>query len=146
MEARLAVAYTGKREISETSRHRKRICTGKQVVAGVYDEGTAGQVIYSTLCRSVGIHRARHRLVSGDGAEWIPVMVRDRFPDATFQLDHYHLKVRLRKVAGDPKRAARWISWALAGQWSRIERSMTHLVARGPSIRRLPARSAPSSS
>lgn len=130
-EAKVAAAYTGKREISETSCHRKRICTGKQVVAGVYDEGTAGQVIYSTLCRSVGIHRARHRLVSGDGAGWIPVMVRDWFPDAVFQLDHYHLKVRLRKVAGDPKRAGRWISWALAGSWRRIERSMTHLVAKG---------------
>ena len=96
------------------------------------EEGTAGQIIYAQLCRSVGVHRARHRMVSGDGAEWIPVLVREWFPDHVFQLDHYHLKQRLRQAAaGDPARAGRWISWALSGAWRHIERSMTQLVARG---------------
>jgi hypothetical protein len=131
MEARLAVAYTGKRVLSPTARHPKRVVTGKVVVAGLWEEGTAGQVIYAWLSRSVGVHRARHRLVSGDGAEWIPVLVRNWFPDALFQLDHYHLKVRLRHVAGDPERASRWIAWTLGGQWHRVKRSMVHLVARG---------------
>lgn len=132
MEARLAVAYSGKRVLSEGARHRRRVVTGKVVVAGLWEEGAAGQLIYAWLCRSVGIHRARHLLVSGDGAEWIPVLVRNWFPDAAFQLDHHHLKARLRQVAaGDPKRAGRWIAWALAGSWRRIERSMAHLVARG---------------
>lgn len=88
----------------------------------------AGQVIYAALCRSVGVHRARHLMVSGDGAEWIPVLVRNWFPDDSFQLDHYHLKVKLRSVAEDPNGP---IAWALSGQWRRIERSLTHLVARG---------------
>lgn len=131
MEARLAVAYSGKQVLSRTARHPKRLVTGKVVVAGLWEEGAAGQVIYAALCRSVGIHRARHRLVSGDGAEWIPVLVRNWFPDCPFQLDHYHLKARLRQVAGDPERAGRWIAWALQGSWSRIERSMTQLVASG---------------
>ncbi|HWO71866.1 MAG TPA: UPF0236 family protein [Actinomycetota bacterium] len=131
MEARLAVAYTGKQIVSATARHRKRVVTGKVVVAGLWEEGQAGQVIYAWLSRSVGVHRARHLLVSGDGAEWIPVLVRNWFPDAVFQLDHYHLKVRLRQVAGDSERASRWIAWALQGQWRRVERSMAHLVARG---------------
>lgn len=131
-EAKVAAAYSGKQVVSPTARHRRRVVTGKCVVAGIYEEGTAGQIIYSALCRSVGIHRARHRLVSGDGAEWIPVMVREWFPDHAFQLDHYHLKARLRQAAGgDPERAGRWISWALAGSWRSIERSMAHLVARG---------------
>lgn len=131
-EAKVAAAYSGKQVVSATARHRKRVVTGKCVVAGVYEEGTAGQVIYAALCRSVGLHRARHKMVSGDGAEWIPVMVREWFPDHAFQLDHYHLKQRLRQAAGgDPKRAGRWIGWALAGQWRRIERSMSYLVARG---------------
>jgi hypothetical protein len=131
-EAKVAAAYRGKAVVSATARHPRRVVTGKVVVAGVYEQGTAGQVIYSALCRSVGLHRARHKMVAGDGAEWIPVLVREWFPDHAFQLDHYHLKQRLRHTAvGDPKRAGRWISWALAGQWSRIERSMVHLVARG---------------
>lgn len=130
-EAKVAVSYTGKRVVSRTARHRRRVVTGRCVVAGVFPEGTTGQTIYSELCRSVGLHRARHHLVSGDGAEWIPVLVREWFPDALYQLDHYHLKVRLRQVAGTEERARRWIDWALTGQWRRIERSMTHLVARG---------------
>ncbi|MGH2766739.1 MAG: UPF0236 family transposase-like protein [Actinomycetota bacterium] len=87
---------------------------------------------YAALCRSVGIHRARHTLVSGDGAEWIPVMVREWFPDAIVQLDHFHLKQKLRLAAGgDVDLAGRWISWALSGRWPSLARSMTHLVARG---------------
>lgn len=120
-EAKVAAAYRGKAVVSATARHRKRVVTGKAVVAGVYEEGTAGQVMYAALCRSVGLHRARHKMVSGDGAEWIPVLVRNWFPDHLFQLDHYHLKARLRKVAGDPARAGRWIGWALVGSWGPIE-------------------------
>jgi len=131
MEARIAVAYTGKRDVSTTARHRKRVVTGKVVVAGLWEEGSAGQVIYAWLSRSVMVHRARYVLVPGDGAEWIPVLVRNWFPDASFQLDHYHLKVRLRQVAGDPQRARRWIDWALGGQWRKVERSMGDLVRRG---------------
>ncbi len=131
MEARIAVAYTGKQEASLTARHRKRIVTGKVVVAGLWEEGSAGQVIYAWLSRSVMVHRARYLLVPGDGAEWIPVLVRNWFPGASFQLDHYHLKVRLRQAAGDPQRATRWISWTLAGQWRKVERSMADLVRRG---------------
>jgi hypothetical protein len=131
MEARIAVAYTGKRVLPETARHRKRLVTGKVVVAGLWAEGSAGQVISAWLTRSVGAHRARHRLVPGDGAEWIPVLVRNWFPDASFQLDHYHLKVKLREVAGDPQRARRWIDWTLGGHWRKVERSMADLVRRG---------------
>jgi hypothetical protein len=58
--------------------------------------------------------------MSGVQAEWIPVMVPNWFPETTFQLDHYHLKVGLRKLAADPARAGRRISWALARQWRRI--------------------------
>jgi len=131
-EAKVAAAYTGKRPASSTARHPRRTCTGKAVVAGVYEEGRAGPTIYAALCRSVGIHRARHSLVAGDGAEWIPVMVTEWFSGSVFQLDHYHLKQRLRLAAGgDPARASRWISWALRGQWRAIARSMAPLVRRG---------------
>ena len=130
MEAKVCAAYTGKQQTSETARHRKRLCTGKTLLAGFYDEHT-GPTFYANLCRSVGIHRARHTLVPGDGAEWIPVMVRGWFPEAVFQLDHYHLKQRLRiTAAGDPDLAGRWISWALSGRWRSVARSMTNLVAR----------------
>lgn len=131
MEARIAVAYTGKREVSSTARHRKRLVTGKAVVAGLWPEGAAGQVIYAWLSRSVDIHRARYVLVPGDGAAWIPVLVANWFPDGVFQLDHYHLKVKLREVAGEEQRARRWIDWTLAGQWRKVERSMADLVRRG---------------
>jgi hypothetical protein len=131
MEARIAVAYTGKRVVSPSARHRKRVVTGKSVVAGLWPEGSAGQVMYAWLSRSVGVHRARFVLVPGDGAAWIPVLVANWFSGAVFQLDHYHLKVKLREVAGDPGRARRWIEWTLAGQWRRVERSMAALVQRG---------------
>jgi len=38
---------------------------------------------------------------------------------------------RIRQVAGDPNRAARWIDWTLSGQWRKVERSMADLVRRG---------------
>jgi hypothetical protein len=131
-EAKVTAAYTGKAIASATARHRKRLCTGKVVMAGIYPEGTAGQAIYAWLCRSVHIHRARHTLVSGDGAAWIPAMAAAWFPDAAYQLDHYHLKAKLRATAGgDPHLAGRWISWALAGDRRAIARSMASLVGRG---------------
>jgi Uncharacterised protein family (UPF0236) len=131
-EAKVAAAYSGKRFLSVTARHRKRICDPKTVTAGVFAEGTVGQSIYATLCRSARIHRARHTLVSGDGAAWIPVMAREWFPEAIYQLDHYHLKARLRSTAGGNQTlAGRWIGWALAGQWRPIARSMAALVRRG---------------
>lgn len=132
MEAKVCAAYPGKRDASPTGRRRRRLCQGKVLLAGLYDEQTAGPTFYANLCRSVGIHRARHTLVPGDGAGWIPVMVREWFPEAVFQLDHYHLKRRLRVAAGgDVELAGRWISWTLAGQWRRVARSMTALVSRG---------------
>ena len=60
-------------------------------------------------------------------AAWIPVLVREWFPNAAYQLDHYHLKMRLREVAGDPQRARRWIDWTLGGHWRKVERSMADL-------------------
>ena len=131
MEAKIAAAYTGKRRASQSARHRRVYVTGKQVVAGIYPEGMTGQVLYAQLCRSVGVHRARHRLMAGDGAEWIPVMAHQWFPDFSYQLDHFHLKSRLRQVAQDPHLAGRWIAWALGGEHQRIARSLAQLVARG---------------
>ncbi len=127
-EAKVAASSTGKCRASPTARHRRVYVTGKAVVAGVYEEGQAGPTIYAWLCRSVGIHRARYSLVPGDGAGWIPVMVREWFFGSVFQLDHFHLKQRLRLAGGDPKMAGRWISWALAGQWRRVARSLMALV------------------
>ena len=131
MEAKIAAAYTGKAQASATAHHRRIYVTGKRIVAGIYPEGMTGQVLYAQLCRSVGIHRARHRLMAGDGAEWIPVMAHQWFPDFSYQLDHYHLKARLRLVAGDPDLAGRWIDWALGGEHQRIARSLAQLVTRG---------------
>ena len=131
-EAKVAVAYTGKRRSSPTAKHRKLLCTGKAVAAGVFSEGQAGPSIYAQLCRSVHIHRARWSLLSGDGAEWIPVLAREWFPGSVYQLDHYHLKLRLREAAGrDARRASQWIAWALAGRFRTIARSMAALVRRG---------------
>jgi hypothetical protein len=128
-EAKIAVAYTGKRRTSVTARHRKLLCTGKTVAAGVFTEGAGGPTIYAQLCRSVHLHRARWSLLSGDGAEWIPVLAREWFPGSVYQLDHYHLKMRLREAAGrDTRRASQWIAWALAGRFRTIERSMAALV------------------
>jgi len=81
MEARAVAAYTGKRILSVTARHRKRVVTGKVVLARLYAEGMAGQVFYAQLCRSARVHRARWVLVPGDGAEWIPVLVRTGSPE-----------------------------------------------------------------
>jgi hypothetical protein len=131
-EAKVAVAYTGKRRSSPTAKHRRMLCTGKAVAAGVYDRGETGPAIYAQLCRSVGIHRARWSLLSGDGAEWIPVLAREWFPGSVYQLDHFHLKQRLREAAGrDPRLASRWIAWALEGRFRAIARSMAALVRRG---------------
>lgn len=36
LQAKVAAAFTGKRVVSEGARYRKRICTGKRVLAGIY--------------------------------------------------------------------------------------------------------------
>lgn len=52
MEAKVCVAYTGKREASPTARHRRRLCQGKVLLAGFYDEQSAGPTFYATSAAS----------------------------------------------------------------------------------------------
>ena len=55
-ETKLAAAYTGKRLLSPTARHRKRVVTGKAVVGGCFPKGVAGPSFCAELCRSARKH------------------------------------------------------------------------------------------
>jgi hypothetical protein len=90
-EVRLGVLTTGKELESFTAKHRRYRLKERVRYGGVETAGDFGERLFLTGEAQLGLSRAQHLLLVGDGAEWIEALAgHDRWR-ATYQLDWWHL-------------------------------------------------------
>ncbi len=90
-EVRLGVLTTGKSLVSKTAKNRRYKLEERVRYGGVETAQNFGERLFLKGEAHLGLSRARHLLLVGDGADWIEALAgHDRWR-ATYQLDWWHL-------------------------------------------------------
>lgn len=97
-EVRLGFFATGKELESKTAKHRRYRLKDLVCYAGVETAQNFGERLFLKGEASLGLSRAQHLLMVGDGADWIEALAgHDRWK-ATYQLDWWHLIHAIRRT------------------------------------------------
>lgn len=105
-EARLGVMFSGRKLESETAKHPRYRLVERFRYGGVEDGDEFGEKLFIVGEKHLGLSRAKHILLVGDGASWIePLGGGDRYR-ATYQLDWWHLERKIWDAFGDRPEAA----------------------------------------
>jgi hypothetical protein len=90
-EVRLGVLTTGKSLASRTAKHRRYQLQERVRYGGVESAQDFGERLFLKGEARLGLSRAHHLLLVGDGADWVEALAgHDRWR-ATYQLDWWHL-------------------------------------------------------
>jgi len=100
-EVRIGVAYSGRALVSETAKHRRYRLVERQLYGGVDSYHDFAERFYLKAEATLGLSRARHLLVVGDGADWIEALAGHERYKATYQLDHWHILEHARRTFSD---------------------------------------------
>jgi len=98
MEAKIGIIYTGKKLESETSRNKRYILENKTVYADILDSDAFGKNISYIAQEKYNLADAENILLISDGDRWLKNMQIGYLPGSVHQLDHYHLKKKLKKA------------------------------------------------
>ncbi len=90
-EVRLGVLTSGKALESLTAKHHRYRLLERVRYAGVETAQDFGERLFLSGEAQLGLSRAKHLLLVGDGAEWIEVLAGQKRWQATYQLDWWHL-------------------------------------------------------
>ncbi len=90
-EVRLGVLFSGKERESATAKHRRYRLQERLVYGGVEPALAFGERLFLAGEKRLGLSRAQHLLLVGDGAEWIEALASHARWRATYQLDWWHL-------------------------------------------------------
>ena len=111
---RLGIAYSQKQRVGKQTRWE---LSDKLVYSGVESAEEFGEHSDVRVEHEFAVERARHVLVKGDGAEWIPQLAEHMFPRHVFQLDRRHLLDRLATLLGhEPRLWKRLRPWVYQGR------------------------------
>lgn len=100
-EAKIGIIYTGKELQSKTSKHKRYILKDKTVYADIADSDAFGKNISYIAQEKYNLRQAENILLISDGDRWIKNFQIDYLPGSVHQLDHYHLKKKLRMAYSD---------------------------------------------
>lgn len=90
-EVRLGVLTTGKSLVSPSAKNRRYRLQERLCYAGVETAQDFGERLFLKAEAHLGLSRAQHLLLVGDGADWIEALAgHDRWR-ATYQIDWWHL-------------------------------------------------------
>lgn len=133
--AKLMICYAGK-DITHPGgkgkRRRRAKLRAKTAYASLAEPDSFGQSAFVTAERSHGLSRARHRLAISDGAHWIRRMVPAWLGITDHQVDHFHLRLAIRRIVGDDDAAAiRWWRNLMDGRIDLIAAAANRGVAAG---------------
>lgn len=90
-EVRLGVLFSGKRLESATAKHYRYRLEERVLYGGVEAAQDFGERLFLAGEARLGLTKAQHLLMVGDGAEWIEALAGHERWKATYQLDWWHL-------------------------------------------------------
>lgn len=94
--------------MSSTALHPRFLLQGKGFYATTRDADHFGQTFHVLAESRAGLTRAKEVSFLSDGAGWLAELPAGWIAPTVYQLDHACGKLRIREVARDPERAARW--------------------------------------
>jgi len=106
LEVKVGLLYSGKELESRTAKQKRYRLKEKRLYATLKGAESFGEGLYLTATRNLGVERAKHLLLLGDGASWIRSLWEMHFSRAIYQLDHWHLR---RKLGGLEPQDSRWV-------------------------------------
>lgn len=120
-EVRLGVLTTGKSLESQTAKNRRFRLEERVRYGGVETAQDFGERLFLKGEIHLGLSRARHLLLVGDGADWVEALAgHDRWR-ATYQLDWWHLTHAFhRTFQGHPKLVKRLKHHLYTGEGDKI--------------------------
>ncbi len=98
LEVKVGLLYSGKELESRTAKRKRYRLKEKRLYATLEGAESFGRGLYLTAARKLEVERAKHLLLLGDGAAWIRSLWEMHFSRAIYQLDHWHLRQKLRGI------------------------------------------------
>ena len=98
MEAKIGIIYTGKKLESKSSKNKRYILENKTVYADVADSDVFGKNISYVAQKEYNLAGAENILFITDGDRWLKNLQIGYLPGSVHQLDHYHLKKKLKRA------------------------------------------------
>jgi len=98
MEAKIGIIYTAKKLESKTSKHKRYILENKTVYADIADSDVFGKNISYIAQKEYNLAGAENILFVTDGDRWLKNLQIGYLPGSVHQLDHYHLKKKLKRA------------------------------------------------
>jgi len=120
-EVRLGVLTTGKSLVSQTAKNRRYRLEERIRYGGVETAQDFGERLFLKGEAYLGLSRAHHLLLVGDGADWVEALAgHDRW-SATYQLDWWHLTHAFHRTFPDQPKLVHKLKQALyKGQGQKI--------------------------
>jgi len=101
MEAKIIIIYTGKKLKSKTSKNKRYILENKTIYADIADSDVFGKNISYIAQKKYNLAGSENILFITDGGSWLKNMQIGYPPGSVYQLDHYHLKKKLKMAYKD---------------------------------------------
>jgi len=98
MEAKIGIIYTGKKLESKTSKNKRYKLENKTVYADILDSDAFGKNISYIAQEKYNLADAENILLISDGDRWLKNIQVGYLPGSVHQLDHYHLKKKLKRA------------------------------------------------
>ncbi|MGQ0669419.1 MAG: UPF0236 family transposase-like protein [Actinomycetota bacterium] len=127
IEVKLGVWWTG----ASPAGAGRYLLEGKGYYATTESADAFGQTFYVLAEEATGISRAAEVFYVGDGAGWVGTLPGEWLRPTAIQLDHFHGKLRIKELARDPDRAARWWGYVASDNLDALGRSLAHYIRAG---------------
>jgi hypothetical protein len=98
MEAKIGIIYTGKKLESETAKHKRFLLENKCIYADILDMDEFGKNLSYIAQKNYNLSEAENVLLISDGDRRIRELGVGYLPGSVHQLDHFHLKRKLRQL------------------------------------------------
>lgn len=112
-EVRLGVLFSGKEQVSATAQHQRYRLRERVLYGGVESAQAFGERLFLAGEERLGLSRAQHLLLVGDGAEWIEALAGHERWRAVYQLDWWHLLHAFHRTFPDRPKLVRKLKRAL---------------------------------
>jgi len=121
LTVKLGVMYSGKELESQTAKHKWYRLKEKALYGGIEEPAEFGEKLYLKGEEKLCLSKARHQLVLGDGDPWIKNIAEGPYFMATYQLDWWHLMVKIHQTFSDqPKLVSELIDYLYSGQGEKM--------------------------